>query len=609
MGRVVTKLNGPDTSTKARTQTTIANLLGALKDAYGGEVAARAMERLEAKWNDGKPLTARLVQNVLDEAQQLSDQIAQSDRDRQSNLARALNLSRSSAVGTDSRLGPELQNLAEKAFLDIAGKLTHSMSDDELQAMWKGIVGNLSAPDKELVTPSGVESLPESLTGDPDFQSALATLRNNVLAGLDIGQDCQVIGDLIADRFEGEDAMPSSHQLHIGLSDPRAFAMALIGKKAFESLPEDQQALLVAMHDRIAASTADRDLGDGRIRFGGGEYVVGKELGKGNFGITHVYVYDGPQPRPESLPEKLVVKTPRIRGEDFDGDPMEVLRDGPLKEARALANMTGTGGGDLAERFARLEGVMRNRETGSVMIAMRFEEGGTASSLVDKLKQRLDDGVIDNDQYFQCCLTLLKDVIEGARRLQEAKKIVHFDLKADNWLVGGDGKAKIADPGIATSLHDEARALGSEELPGYIANPEGSKPISWTAPEVIGRENTTSSADVWTLGIVMYEFLGLKKGMMAWSKGEHPINQNPVDFMDLALSIRDRPDDVPLRAPNEDSTPLMRDVLDLMNAMTTQDPANRPTFAQVLAHPALNEPGIGSEDTRELIRNAISGGK
>ena len=83
-----------------------------------------------------------------------------------------------------------------------------------------------------------------------------------------------------------------------------------------------------------------------------------------------------------------------------------------------------------------------------------------------------------------------------------AKLIVHRDLKPSNILVTPAGEVRLLDFGIARLLEDSASAGGAlTELAGRALTPD------YAAPEQILGDPLTVAADIYSLGVVLYETL------------------------------------------------------------------------------------------------------
>jgi serine/threonine-protein kinase len=80
--------------------------------------------------------------------------------------------------------------------------------------------------------------------------------------------------------------------------------------------------------------------------------------------------------------------------------------------------------------------------------------------------------------------------------------IIHRDVSSRNILINREGRAQIADFGIAQAMHE---VDGSEAAARSGQRPEGS--VGYLAPEVLAGGPQTAASDLFGLGVVLFELL------------------------------------------------------------------------------------------------------
>ena len=175
-----------------------------------------------------------------------------------------------------------------------------------------------------------------------------------------------------------------------------------------------------------------------------------------------------------------------------------------------------------------------------VYITMPLIRGGT-------LREVLDRGPLDGATTWR----YLREVGLGLQYAHEAG-IIHRDLKPNNVLLHPDGRAVLADFGLARSAHEDTRlttagfALGT---PGYMA------------PEQVLGQDLDRRVDIYAMGVMTFEMM---TGRMPFT-GTTPV--------EIAIATVNQP--VPSAAA---LNPMLPDELDqvLARAMAKQ-PADRPS--------------------------------
>ncbi len=150
-------------------------------------------------------------------------------------------------------------------------------------------------------------------------------------------------------------------------------------------------------------------------------------------------------------------------------------------------------------------------DDGLPFFAMEYIEG---QSLIDFCNER-DLGVAERIGLFR----IVCAAVQHAHR----SLVVHRDIKPSNILITPEGIPKLLDFGLAKVLdpersgHSDYRTLAKEP----IFTPE------YASPEQVRGEPVTTSTDVYSLGIVLYEALS----------GRHPFRREGQTLADLARAI------------------------------------------------------------------------
>src|SRR5215470_6083837 len=129
-------------------------------------------------------------------------------------------------------------------------------------------------------------------------------------------------------------------------------------------------------------------------------------------------------------------------------------------------------------------------ESGQPFLALEYVEGLPITEYCDR--QRLD---------VERRLRLFLQVL-AAVQYAHAHLVVHRDIKPSNVLVNAEGQASLLDFGIAKLLQGDASAEGTETQAGLrVLTPD------YAAPEQFLVASVTTAADIYALGVLLFELL------------------------------------------------------------------------------------------------------
>ena len=162
--------------------------------------------------------------------------------------------------------------------------------------------------------------------------------------------------------------------------------------------------------------------------------------------------------------------------------PSDAVAAGTLAEARAASKLNHPNICTVYEV---------GTAAGRSFIVMELVEGRPISELIPS------DGLSAD--------TVIRYGIQIAEALEHAHEsgVVHRDLKGANVMVTAEGRLKLIDFGIATTLAAVTGDDVTREQPASSGGAVGT--LAYMAPEVLKGGDATPRSDIWSLGVLLYE--------------------------------------------------------------------------------------------------------
>eukprot|EP00756_Hemistasia_phaeocysticola_P006927 Hpha_TRINITY_DN14054_c0_g2::TRINITY_DN14054_c0_g2_i1::g.44369::m.44369/K08857/NEK1_4_5; NIMA (never in mitosis gene a)-related kinase 1/4/5 len=202
-----------------------------------------------------------------------------------------------------------------------------------------------------------------------------------------------------------------------------------------------------------------------------------------------------------------------------------------------------------------------------LLILMEYADGGDLERQVRARAFRSMSYFLEYEVFFMFLqLMLALDHVHG-------QKMLHRDLKTANVFVATNGVVKLGDFGYSHKYEDT--------VSGGVAGTFCGTPV-YLAPELWKRHRYSKKADMWSLGVVLYELLALKRPY-------------------FSLQIPELMDKI-LHAYHVPPPPHFSDeIIEICSILLEKDPQVRPTTRQLSQNPHVKK-GLG-QLARMVSRN------
>ncbi len=206
-----------------------------------------------------------------------------------------------------------------------------------------------------------------------------------------------------------------------------------------------------------------------------GRYEVLNELGKGAMGV--VYLAKDPV-----IGRLVAIKTIKTSQGDEDDSESREFRERFVREAQTAGILS-------HPNIVTIHDIGEDTESRASFIAMEYIEGRNLKSLLADKNRFTWDEIAD-------LVAQIGEALDYAHR----KGIIHRDVKPANIILTTDGKVKITDFGIAKVASSNLTTTGQ-----FLGTP------NYMSPEQVSGAPVDGRSDIFSLGVVLYEMLTLRK--------------------------------------------------------------------------------------------------
>jgi serine/threonine-protein kinase len=249
-----------------------------------------------------------------------------------------------------------------------------------------------------------------------------------------------------------------------------------------------------------------------------GRYEILGELGRGAMGVVH-------KARDPQIDRLVALKTVSLWGQEADEEKEFRLRF--MNEAQAAGRLHHSG-------IVSVFDVGENPENDDPYIVLEYVQGESLNRILSREKKLPLERSLK-----------LAEEIADALDYAHAQGVIHRDIKPANILITQDGRAKIADFGIA-KLN-----LAHFTIPGRVLGTP-----AYMAPEQLSGEGVDGRSDLFSLGVILYAMVtghSPFQGTSATTVCFKVANREPIAASALDMTLPPQLDAVISRAMAKDA--------------------------------------------------------
>lgn len=217
--------------------------------------------------------------------------------------------------------------------------------------------------------------------------------------------------------------------------------------------------------------------------------------------------------------------------------------------------------------LVEFHGAFYTPDSGQISIALEYMDGGSLADVI-RVQKRIPESVLSS---------MFQKLLHGLSYLHGVRHLVHRDIKPANLLINLKGEPKITDFGISAGLENSIAMCAT-----FVGT------VTYMSPERIRNESYSYPADIWSLGLALFE---CGTGEFPYSATEGPVN--------LMLQILEDPSPSP---PKHIFSP---EFCSFIDACLQKDADARPTAEQLLSHSFITKYEHSKTDLAAFVRGVF----
>ncbi|KAA8530203.1 hypothetical protein F0562_004912 [Nyssa sinensis] len=217
--------------------------------------------------------------------------------------------------------------------------------------------------------------------------------------------------------------------------------------------------------------------------------------------------------------------------------------------------------------LVEFHGAFYTPDSGQISIALEYMDGGSLADII-RVQRCIPESVLSS---------MVQKLLHGLSYLHGVRHLVHRDIKPANLLVNLKGEPKITDFGISAGLENSMAMCAT-----FVGT------VTYMSPERIRNESYSYPADIWSLGLALFE---CGTGDFPYTANEGPVN--------LMLQILDDP------SPSPSKHIFSPEFCSFIDACLQKDADARPTADQLLLHPFITKYENVGVDLAAFVRSVF----